>query len=189
MRISFTGPGCSGKSTLLKKCQEYYGDRFEYIPEVTRPALHKGMKINEDGDSKTQLYILEEHMRNDKLQNVIMDRCIIDGWVYTTWLHGEGKVSEVVQKTYDKLYRELVDNLDIVFYTKPVELEDDGERSTNVKFINEIEQFFDVTLATLHLHPDSDYNKPKIVVLEGDVDKRFDDIKLAIEQYEHSTVG
>tara|TARA_R100000808_G_scaffold12905_1_gene31820 strand:- start:866 stop:1420 length:555 start_codon:yes stop_codon:yes gene_type:complete len=184
MRVSFTGPGCSGKSTLLKKCQEYYGDKFDYVTEVTRPALREGMRINEEGDSKTQLYILEQHMRNDKLSNVIMDRCIIDGFVYTFWLHSEGKVSDTAMRTYEMVYKGLMDNLDIVFYTKPVLLEDDGERSTDPEFIEGIEKTFEniITIA-------SELDNVNVITLEGDVDKRFNDVKIAIKEYEHSPVG
>lgn len=185
MRISFTGPGCSGKSTLLKKCEDYYGDRFEYVKEVTRPALSEGLKINENGDSKTQLYILEEHIRNDSMNNVIMDRCIVDGLVYTTWLYGEDKVTETVMRTYDKVYKELINNLDIIFYTKPVCLVDDGERSTDPKFISDIEYLFENLMWDMEVYDES----PVVIVLEGDVEKRFNDIKIAIKKYEHSTIG
>ena len=94
MKISFTGTGCSGKSTLLQLCQDYYGDRFEYITEVTRPLARKGFKINEDGDDATQRAIIDAHIENNKLSNVVMDRCIIDGYVYTNWLHSLDKVNE-----------------------------------------------------------------------------------------------
>jgi hypothetical protein len=185
MRISFTGPGCSGKSTLLAKCRDHYGDRFDYVEEVTRPALHSGLKINEEGDSKTQLYILEQHIINNNLKNVIMDRCIIDGVVYTNWLHMEGKVSDTVQATYDKLYKDLVKNLDIIFYTKPVKLEDDGERSTNAKFIADIEAMFENMIWSMHIYDDI----PIIVVLDGDVEHRFSKIKQSIKQHEHTAIG
>ncbi len=185
MRISFSGPGCSGKSTLLKKCQEYYGDRFQYIEEVTRPALKKGLKINEDGDSKTQLYILEQHIHNNKLTGVIMDRCIIDGLVYTTWLHQQGKVTDTVQSIYDDKYTDLLCNLDLVFYTKPVSLVDDGQRSTDPDFINGVEKLFENLIWSMEVYDES----PVVIVLEGDVEKRFNDIKIAIEKHEHSTIG
>lgn len=185
MRISFTGPGCSGKSTLLKQCQDYYGDRFDYVEEVTRPALRDGLKINEDGDSKTQLYILEQHVRNNDLSNVIMDRCIIDGLVYTTWLYSQGKVSQTVQETYERVFSELIGNLDIVFYTKPVPFVDDGQRSTNPKFISDIEKIFEDTIHKLQ----STDNSPDIVVLDSEYESRFNNIKLQIKKYEHSTVG
>ena len=53
MRISFTGPSCSGKTTLLAACKAHYGDRFNYVEEVTRSALEQGLEINEKGNNKT----------------------------------------------------------------------------------------------------------------------------------------
>lgn len=182
MRVSFTGPGCSGKSTLLKKCQDYYGDKFKYVEEVTRPALHKGLKINENGDNKTQLYILEEHLKNDKLDDVIMDRCIIDGFVYTTWLCMEKRVDESILNAYAKVYSDLVSNLDIVFYTMPVKLEDDGERSTDSKFIEGVQKVFENVISL-----EKEFSPINIICLEGDVETRFNDIKIAIEEHEQTS--
>ena len=94
MKISFTGTGCSGKSTLLTKCTEHYGDKFTYVTEVTRPIARMGLPINEDGNDDTQRAIIDAHIENNKLDNVIMDRCIVDGYVYTEWLFNQQKVSD-----------------------------------------------------------------------------------------------
>ena len=74
MKIGFTGPQCSGKSTLLEKCKEYYGDKFEYVDEVTRPLAREGFKINEGGNDATQKAIIDAHVSNIQKENVIMDR-------------------------------------------------------------------------------------------------------------------
>ena len=66
MKISFTGTGCSGKSTLLTKCKEYYGDKFTYVTEITRPIARKGLPINEDGNDDTQKAIIDAHIENNK---------------------------------------------------------------------------------------------------------------------------
>ena len=114
-----------------------------------------------------------------------MDRCIIDGLVYTNWLHMEGKVSDTVQRTFDKAYKELVNNLDIVFYTSPVQFQDDGERSTNTKFITDIEQMFENVIWSMETCDKS----PLVIHLNGEFATRFNYIKIAIEQHEHSTIG
>ena len=72
MKISFTGTGCSGKSTLLTKCSEYYGDKFTYVTEITRPIARMGLPINEDGNDETQRAIIDAHIQNNKLDNVII---------------------------------------------------------------------------------------------------------------------
>jgi hypothetical protein len=186
MKISFTGTGCSGKSTLLKKCVEYYGDKFTYVTEVTRPIARRGLPINEDGGDETQIAIIDAHIENNKLDNVIMDRCIVDGYVYTEWLFNQQKVNG---ETYEYAYNTLDDilnDLDIIFYCCPLEMEDDGERSTNESFQS------DIANSMTQLLYQEDWNltyKGKLVTLENEnVDKRFEDIKIAIDQYEHSTI-
>ena len=186
MKISFTGTGCSGKSTLLKMCQEYYGDKFQYVTEVTRPIARKGLPINEDGNDDTQKAIIDAHIENNKLDNVIMDRCIVDGYVYTCWLFEKQKVtSDVYEYAWDT-YHDIVDDLDIIFYCCPLEMKDDGERSVNESFQKDI-----ATNMTWLLYQEP-YFQPfqgTLVTLEDDnVDKRFEDIKIAIEKHEHSTV-
>ena len=186
MKISFTGTGCSGKSTLLKMCQEHYGDKFQYVTEVTRPIARKGLPINEDGNDDTQRAIIDAHIDNNKLTSVIMDRCIIDGYVYTEWLFNQQKVNK---ETYEYAYNTLDDilnDLDIIFYCCPLEMEDDGERSVNENFQQ------DIANSMTQLLYQEDWNsayKGTLVTLEGDVNKRFYDIKKSIEQYEHCTTG
>jgi nicotinamide riboside kinase len=183
MRISFTGPQCSGKTTLLEKCKSHYGDRFDYVEEVTRPALKEGLQINEQGNNKTQLYILGEHIENDNLENVIMDRCIIDGWVYTSYLSMEGKVSDIVRTVFDRTFDSLIRNLNIVFYTKPVPFVTDGVRSTNEKFRKNITSIFETFIPVIKR--DRRF-KGKIIDLSGDVETRFKTIRTAIDKYDQS---
>ena len=186
MKISFTGAGCSGKSTLLKKCQEHYGDKFQYVTEVTRPIARKGLPINEDGNNDTQRAIIDAHIENNKLDNVIMDRCIIDGYIYTAWLFNDQKVSEETYAYAYATFNDIVDELDVIFYCCPLDMEDDGERSINENFQKDIAN--NMTLL-LYQEPWNTPYKGKLVTLEGNVDKRFNDIKIAIEEYEHSTIG
>ena len=184
MRISFTGPQCSGKSTLLALCKEYYGDRFRYIEEITRPIARKGFKINEQGDDETQLQILKAHELNSELNNVIMDRCIIDGALYTAYLFKRNKVTgEVLGKAIKRYYR-LISKLDIIFFTEPVKMVDDGVRSTGDEFRQSMIEAFNKQRVGLEQGFCKEFNG-KIVYLKGSVENRFEDIKIAIEEYEH----
>ena len=97
----------------------------------------------------------------------------------------EGRVSDTVQTTYDKSYKELIKNLDIIFYTYPVKLEDDGERSTNAEFITGIQTMFENIIWDMEIYDES----PLVIHLQGDVETRFNDIKLAIKQHEHTPIG
>ena len=182
MKISFTGTGCSGKSTLLQKCVEYYGDRFTYVREVTRPIARKGLPINESGNDDTQRAIIGAHIENNKLDNVIMDRCIVDGYVYTQWLFEQQKVSEETYQYAWNTFRDIVNDIDIIFYCCPLKMEDDGQRSTNENFQKDIASNMSLLL---YQEPwDQPYKGALITLEDENVEKRFDDIKIAIEKHE-----
>ena len=185
MKISFTGTGCSGKSTLLTKCREYYGDKFTYVTEVTRPIARKGLPINEDGNDDTQRAIIDAHIENNKLDDVIMDRCIVDGYVYTTWLFDQEQVTSDIYEYAWNTLNDILNDIDIIFYCTPVEMEDDGERSTNENFRREVDSMMRQLLFQ------DEFNQSfanKLIILEGDVATRFNDIKIAIEQHDHHTI-
>ena len=64
-------------------------------------------------------------------------------------------------------------------------MEDDGQRSTSKKFQSDINN-----IMTMLLYQDdwnSTYKNVLITLEDKDVDKRFKDIKIAIEEHEHST--
>jgi len=186
MKISFTGTGCSGKSTLLKMCQDYYGDKFQYITEVTRPLARKGLPINESGGDETQMAIIDAHIENNKLDNVIMDRCIVDGYVYTNWLYGRDKVHDTTYTYAWETFNEIFENLDIIFYCEPLSMKSDGERSTNTEFQKDID---DMMKYILFEDPWKNYNQKVIRLENKSVDKRFQDIKIAIKEHEHTAIG
>jgi hypothetical protein len=95
----------------------------------------------------------------------------------------------VNEETYEYAYNtfnDIINDIDIIFYCCPLEMEDDGERSTSEAFQKDI-----ATSMTLLLYqePWMQTYKGKLVTLENEnVDKRFEDIKIAIDQYEHSTI-
>jgi len=177
MIISFTGAQSTGKSTLLNKCKEEFGNKFEYFPEITRQIKNSlGVNINELGDTLTQYLIMSKHIENmivaKQHEHVILDRCVLDGLVYTRWLHQKRKVSnEVIDCAYD-IFDRLIYDIDLIFYTdhKDVKLVDDGERSSSVTFRNQIIELFD-------LYIDRYVVENKVVKLSGTVDERMNTIK------------
>jgi len=188
MIFSFTGAQSTGKTTLLNhlhKCNDGYP--FEFIPEVTRLVMHDyEMPINEDGDDLTQLLIMTEHVRNvfnhraDRIirgSHMIFDRCALDGIVYSVWLLENRKISRACYDACELIYKSLQDKYDVIFYTSPddVKLVDDGERSVDVKFRNDILELFD-----LYMHR---YNG-KLVVLNGTVEERLETIKATLAKHD-----
>jgi nicotinamide riboside kinase len=177
--VSFSGAQSSGKTTLLRECwnrgdhqtrSNDFFDQFDFVPEVTRLVKVKlGVNINEQGDNMTQLCIINQHLENylihtNSNKSTIMDRCILDGLIYTQYMHDEGKVDCWVLGYARCIYEELIKKIDIIFYTDPsIPLVDDGERSTNDMFRAKITDHFDQYIKGLK----------NVVVLKGSVEERM----------------
>ena len=190
MICSFTGAQSTGKTTLLKKLYAENGDYpFSFIPEVTRLVSREyNMPINESGDDLTQMLIMTEHVRNiyknraDHLirgVHQIFDRCALDGIVYSLWLLEEGKISRPCYDACDLIWKNLKDKYDIIFYTSPddVKLVNDGERSDNEKFRNDIINIFTIYLAR------RDFDC-EIVTLKGSVKDRLKTVRTTLAKHD-----
>ena len=176
MIITFSGPQSSGKTTLLN----YLSDRnpdFKFIPEVTRYIKRKyALPINEQGSILTQMMIMTQHVanaynvNNNQSINVILDRCSIDGLIYTHWLCENGL--DMSAYSFAQTMHELtVSKYDVIFVTSPegVLLDDDGERSIDVDFRNGIIKLFDEHFST--------HEYSNMIVLKGSVRERLQTIK------------
>ena len=191
MIFSFTGAQSTGKTTLLEhfKMCNLGKFSFEFIPEVTRLVKREyEVPINESGDDMTQMLIMTEHIRNiykgrtDNLVrgvNKILDRCALDGIVYTHYLLDKGKISRTTYDACDLIYRELRNKYDVIFYTSPkdVELVDDGERSVDKHFREDIIGLFDMYLQYGIIE-----KGPRVVYLEGTVEERLETIKSTLDK-------
>ena len=193
IHISFTGAQSTGKSTLLEKCKDELSNDFggrvwEFIPEVTRLVKRQyGVNINEIGNDDTQLLILNQHLINSLNPNdCIFDRCIIDGLAYTTYLYNKNKVSLSVVDHAEYMLSKLLPRLDLVFYTSPedIPIEDDGERSTDKSFrdevIREFEDIFDYIAEQYG-------SVPEVIRLTGSVEERMETIKKSIEKFSYES--
>jgi nicotinamide riboside kinase len=178
MKIAFTGAQSTGKTTLLQavKSNEEFRYKYEFIDEITRRMVKKGLKINEAGGNTTQLLIMNEHIKNLLYQNVIMDRCVLDGVVYTDWLHWEGKVEKWVWEYAKNVFDHYVNRYDVIFYLKPeFDIVDDGVRSVDISFRDEIVQRFERYIKHVRV---------PIVTLSGTVEQRLEQFYNTLEQYE-----
>ena len=191
MIFSFTGAQSTGKTTLLEhlKCTNLGNHSFEFIPEVTRLVKREyEVPINEGGDDMTQMLIMTEHIRNiykgrtDNLirsVNKILDRCALDGIVYSHYLLDKGKINRATYDACDLIYRKLRNEYDVIFYTSPddVELVDDGERSIDKHFREDIIGLFDMYLQYGIIE-----KGPRVVYLEGTVEERLETIKSTLDK-------
>lgn len=188
MLVSFTGAQSTGKSTLLEECKKTFTGKWEFVPEVTRLIKRRhGVKINEYGTDKTQNYIIEAHIVNvinyhndiaeGKVDGYILDRCILDGMVYTQYLYNHGQVKKSTLDYARGVCNLIVDKYDLIFYTDPnIPIVDDGERSVNEDFRKEIIEIFD-----RYIKLDVDRLGDKVKLLSGSVEERMKDINLCIK--------
>jgi len=177
MIVSFTGAQSTGKTTLLNRLVEKNPD-VTFVEEVTRRVKRLyDVPINEDGGDVTQFLIMADHIQNlfskDKSDVTVFDRCAVDGVVYTRWLQLKGMVSDEVYAACCKIYDAIIGHYDVIFYTDPadVELVDDGERSINKEFRDDIINLFDDKLKGLD----------NVVVLSGTVEERLNTVKKTVE--------
>ena len=176
MKIAFTGAQSTGKTTLLKELKRDpdFSLKFDFRDEITRRMQKKGLSINESGNDITQLLIMNSHIKNTLIDNVIMDRCALDGLVYTDWMYRKGKIQQWVIEYADNVFKMLIDRYDYIFYLVPeFDIEDDGVRSTDIDFRNEIVILFEQYIKA--------WNIP-VIKLTGTVEQRLNKIKETINE-------
>ena len=145
MRIAITGAQSTGKSTLLsflKKDIDLRG--FEFIEELTRQIAAKGIDINEDGGNFTQIFTVTIHAENIVKKHFISDRCALDALVYTKWLYDNKKVDKWILDYALGVAKEVLPRYDYIFYLPAeIPIEDDGVRSADKQFRDEILELFE----------------------------------------------
>ena len=149
MKIGICGAHSVGKTTLLNalRSEEFFKD-YTIADEVTRKLKKRGMNINEAGDDLTQIAVMDSHIVNAFLyNNMLTDRTAVDGYVYTAWLWSEKKVSDETLEYANTVMHRLIPQYDIIYYIKPeFDIADDGVRSTDQKFRDDIAGLFEVTI-------------------------------------------
>ena len=169
MRAAITGAQSTGKSTLLNALKKEYPN-IKFVEEITRDLKAQGYKINEEGDDDTQVQIMNLHKKySNSDEDVIYDRCALDGIVYTHYLYNQGNISEdVFQKSLD-IFHEIINSYDKICYLKPeFDIVDDGERSTNKTFRDEIVDLFEQYIRFYNIN---------VIVLTGSVEERVQQFK------------
>jgi len=176
MKIAFTGAQSTGKTTLLTELKSVapYSYTYTYIDEITRRMIKRGVQINEGGDDVTQLLIMNSHLKNVLSDNVIMDRCALDGVVYTRYLYNRGQVSEWVMDYAEKVFQLIIEKYDHIFYLQPeFAIQHDGVRSTDEGFRDQIAKLFSEYILECEV---------PVVHLTGAVQDRLTQIKEVINE-------
>ena len=171
-KIGICGAQSVGKTTLLNalKQEKRFSD-YKFCDEVTRWVGKLGLPINEQGTDDTQFLIAMKHIYNLRLNDrFITDRTIIDCYVYSKWLYNKGKLSEACLNEIHRIAKTIISDYNQIFYIKPeFEIKDDGVRSTDLSFRDEIVTLFEDALFEFL---DNDY-----IILSGSVDERVKQFK------------
>ncbi len=179
MKIGFSGVQSTGKTTLINLMQKDPDfANYTFVTEIVRTLVAQGIPINEKGTAETQILVLGEHMKNLLKDNVVLDRCLLDGVVYT--IHTLNNLKNGHEFTWLKEYASnLLDHFihryDIIFYLQPeFDIVDDGVRSISTQYRNETNELFKKIIERIG-------DSVKIVSLSGSVERRMLQIKNAID--------
>jgi len=199
MIFSFTGVQNSGKSTLLKALQEkvktgiYSKFKWNFVPEITRKiAVEQGADINTKGaNDEFQKLIMEEHIQNIKNAQEdpdtihVLDRCIIDGALFTKYFYQAGKCSQrLAEWAWHEMDKNIVEYKNIFFCDYDIPLEDDGVRE-NGEFREGMIKIYNDFLAEHYWDTNRTPATDIIIAIYGTVEERMnrieDILKLAVD--------
>ncbi len=139
MKIAITGAQGVGKTTLAKQINQEYPD-FTILPEAARLAMEAGYRLDETATTETELWLIAKQLELESLESKwVADRCGIDLLAYIHHLFAEEKdLIEFATKTLVPRFS----NYDLVLYLPGGQfaIEDDGVRTTDIKFQQEIDR-------------------------------------------------
>lgn len=151
MKIAISGTACTGKTTyindFLKKWTMFETCSTSYREVLKEKNLPHSSNGTEDSQRLILNYLVDQAIESSKKEHIIMDRCVLDNFVYTSWLFLNGKVSEKFLEESRTLTRETLKLYDIIFFiplTKvaPVKLVEDSLRDSDPVYREEIDNIF-----------------------------------------------
>lgn len=154
MKIAFSGPQASGKSTIIKNLLDNHLNKQDYtfIKGGARKLKDLGFEINEKGDDLSQVLLFNNYIddlvikpKQYNTKNFIYDRWLMDGVVYSEWSTSIGKNKPWVFDYGLLMLRMLCTEIDIVFYCDPngVPVENDNYRNIDLEYRNIITSIFE----------------------------------------------
>jgi len=154
LKIAFSGPQASGKSTIIKNLLDNHLNKQDYtfIKGGARKLKDLGFEINEKGDDLSQVLLFNNYIddlvikpKQYNTKNFIYDRWLMDGVVYSEWSTSIGKNKPWIFDYGLLMLRMLCTEIDIVFYCDPngVPVENDNYRNVDLEYRNIITSIFE----------------------------------------------
>ncbi len=139
MKIAITGAQGVGKTTLAQQINQEYPD-FSILPEAARLAVEAGYKLDHTATTETELWLIAKQLELESLESKwVADRCGIDLLAYIHHLFSKEKdLIEFATQALVPRFRKY----DLVLYLPGGQfaIEDDGVRTTDVKFQQDIDK-------------------------------------------------
>lgn len=175
-RISISGSHSTGKSTVIEalKNNKSISKRFTFVQEVLRSIKKSGFKINELGNDNTQMLVMARFLEYATMDNVILDRCALDGLVYSAYLYEKSQIRKNTLRIAESIFENV--KYDIMFYIAPeFDIVPDGVRSVNLEFRDRIAELFEEYMEAYKIEP---------IRLTGTVDERVSQFIDTINAYD-----
>lgn len=170
-RIAIVGTHSTGKSTLIQDLKDELRSETDihFIKQVNRECHKYGLKINEEANDLTQLYIaandLKQIVEAPQDKTVISDRCILDTLIYTLSMAKKGKVEWDTWRAVRVLCNQTLLNYTHLIWLRPeFEVVPDGVRSVDEVWREELDREFEEYLCSPRIF--------KLTILSGSREER-----------------
>lgn len=162
MKIAISGAHGQGKTTLIEALKQHPTFKDYHVANSPTRAISKLAPIGPAGTGHTQMLVMMQHYANHLPENVILDRCALDGFAYTQ--HFYKSISHHLYTIIEDLFKYLIPQYDIIFYIEPeLPLVDDGVRPVDAIFFNQIKRQFEDVIKS---------HKVRTVSVSGTVEQR-----------------
>ena len=174
MKIAIIGPQNTGKSTFISDILSHY-PQFTAPEETYRTLIEeRGLRVNQETTQESQKLIRDFLLQEMKEMedNTVLDRSVIDSYVYTYAGFLLGNIPEsFVKETWDTMIESLplVDIYVFIPTALSVPLEADETRDITPSYIDMVNRVFLDTLFTL-----KETHKIPVKVIAGSRGERLD---------------